>query len=94
MRASFDTRVGNRVLMTLLRADGHPVPFGASVANGEQNEAAIVGDEGQVYLTGIKPDALLTASWGTADNQHCSAHYHLPEKTQGSPVITVTAQCS
>ncbi|XES85531.1 fimbria/pilus outer membrane usher protein [Franconibacter pulveris] len=94
VRASFDTRVGNRVLMTLLRADGHPVPFGASVANGEQNEAAIVGDEGQVYLTGIKPDALLTASWGTADNQHCSAHYHLPEKTQGSPVITVTAQCS
>ncbi|EPN9363271.1 FimD/PapC C-terminal domain-containing protein [Cronobacter muytjensii] len=80
--------------MTLLRADGRPVPFGASVANGEQSDASIVGDNGQVYLTGLQPGALLTASWGNAANQHCSAHYPLPEKSQGSAIITVTAPCS
>ncbi|EQA4280139.1 fimbria/pilus outer membrane usher protein [Cronobacter dublinensis] len=94
VRARFDAHVGNRVLMTLLRADGRPVPFGASVANGEQSDASIVGDNGQVYLTGLQPGALLTASWGNAANQHCSAHYPLPEKSQGSAIITVTAPCS
>ncbi|MBF4211902.1 fimbrial assembly protein, partial [Pseudomonas donghuensis] len=51
--ADFNTHVGRRVLMTLLYR-GLPVPFGAQ-AKLKDGGSGIVGDDGQVYLTGV-PD--------------------------------------
>ncbi|WP_336296404.1 fimbria/pilus outer membrane usher protein [Cronobacter dublinensis] len=93
VRAHFATRTGNRALMTLLRSDGQPVPFGATAASGEQSEEFIVGDDGQVFLTGLAPAGTLEVSWGKNAERHCRASYHLPEPAYGSSVISVTAQC-
>ncbi|MCU6670726.1 fimbrial biogenesis outer membrane usher protein [Enterobacteriaceae bacterium H4N4] len=93
VRASFDTRVGSRVLLTLTRADGRPVPFGATAAPAHDSGEFIVGDGGQVYLTGMHAQGNLNVNWGNGAGAHCSAHYHLPSHS-ADPVISVTAQCS
>ncbi|MNC38960.1 Outer membrane usher protein FimD precursor [compost metagenome] len=92
VRASFKTRVGNRMLLTLTRADGRPVPFGATAAAANESGEFIVGDAGQVYLTGMHARGNVNVSWGKGAAAHCSAHYQLPSHT-ADPVINVTARC-
>lgn len=78
VRANFNTRVGVRALLTLIH-NGKPLPFGATVSRSDTDSGSIVGDAGQVYLSGLAPIGVLKAQWGNAPDQQCSAHYHLPE---------------
>ncbi|EPN9525814.1 fimbria/pilus outer membrane usher protein [Cronobacter malonaticus] len=93
VRAHFDTRTGARALMTLMRADGHPVPFGATATAEGVEEAFIVGEDGQVYLTGLQPQGSLQVSWGKDASQHCAATWDLPSQNGSTPFITLSAQC-
>ena len=93
VRPHFNTRVGSRVLLTLTRADGRPVPFGATAAPAHESGEFIVGDGGQVYLTGMHARGSVNVSWGKGPGAHCSAHYQLPSRS-ADPVISVTAQCT
>ncbi len=92
VRAHYETHVGSRVLMTLKRADGRPIPFGATASQAHQDGEFIVGDGGQVYLTGMHETGTVNVSWGKTADSHCKATYHLPTKADG-PVLNVTAQC-
>lgn len=87
--ADFNTRVGRRVLMTLYYR-GLPVPFGAQ-AKLKEGGSGIVGDDGQVYLTGVPQEGDITVNWNGA--QQCVVHYRLPEQENQPPVITVTQEC-
>ncbi len=49
--ANFTARVGERALLTLSRY-GKPLPFGATVSIAGSPEEGIVGDDGEVYLSG------------------------------------------
>lgn len=92
VRAEFSPHTGERVLMTLLRA-GKPVPFGAMVSGSGRNEAAIVGDDGLVYLPGIEHSGTLLAQWGTAEDQQCSVHFRLPRLKNDEPIIRMNGEC-
>lgn len=86
VRASFDTHVGQRVLMTLLRTGGAPVPFGATVDDPAQASVRgfIVGDGGQVYLTGLADSGLLNVQWGKNAGEHCQVRFSLTKPTTDS----------
>ena len=92
VRAHYETHVGSRVLMILKRADGRPIPFGATASQAHEDGEFIVGDGGQVYLTGMHETGTVNVSWGKTADSHCKATYHLPTKADG-PVLNVTAQC-
>lgn len=92
VRAHYETHVGSRVLMTLTRADGRPIPFGATASQAHQDGEFIVGDGGQVYLTGMHEQGTVKVSWGKTADSHCTAAYHLPSKDD-SAVLNITAQC-
>ena len=64
VRAHYETHVGSRVLMTLKRADGRPIPFGATASQAHEDGEFIVGDGGQVYLTGMHETGTVNVSWG------------------------------
>ncbi|SUH05183.1 Outer membrane usher protein FimD [Salmonella enterica subsp. enterica] len=66
VRAAYDTHKGYRALLTLTRSNGEPVPFGAtaSVDGQDANLASIVGDKGQVFLSGLPEEGLLLVNWG------------------------------
>lgn len=94
-RAHFDTRVGKRVLMTLNRPNGKPVPFGALVTDGAETAplSAIVGDGSQVYLSGIATQGSATVAWGRGENERCRITWSLPDTVPASGVIETDALC-
>lgn len=93
VRANYIASVGLRVLMTLTQPNGNAVPFGAIVSvKDAQNSGFIVGDNGQVYLTGLSGDVDLSVKWGDKEEQACVAHYSLNKK-KSDDVILVNTGC-
>lgn len=97
--AGFKTRVGQRVLMTLKKGNQN-VPFGAlvSVDGSDDETTSIVGDGGQVYLSGIPEVGDLTVKWGNEGSGQCHVHFLLPENKpnmsgNASSVLFYTANC-
>lgn len=88
--ADYRTEQGRQVLMTLHRPDGKPVPFGAMAAlKTQKDNTAIVGDNGQVFLTGLPDEGGLTVQWGGGAGQHCLVPFRLPaarEEDTGVPL--------
>ncbi|WMT16052.1 fimbria/pilus outer membrane usher protein [Serratia fonticola] len=96
--ADYQPRIGQRVMMTLLRGGGDPVPFGATVTEATSTDvhSSIVGDGGQVYLTGMEAQGTLLVQWGKGSGQQCQVSYQLPPKQrteQTAGLIMVNATC-
>nr|WP_274387343.1 fimbrial biogenesis usher protein [Rahnella ecdela] len=91
VRAQFRTHIGARVLLTLTHA-GKKVPFGALVSTADGN-SSIVGDDGQVYLSGLASHGLLTVSWGKSASQQCVTEYVLPKDAANNTINKLTRAC-
>lgn len=90
VKAGFKGYTGSRVLMTLTRS-GRPLPFGTLVTAGERS--GIVGDDGQVYLSGMAAEGSARAEWGTGADQKCHVTYRLPADAASQPVVRINAEC-
>jgi len=91
--ADYQTKVGARMMMTLTRADGRPVPFGAiATLAGAGGEGSIVGDGGQLFLAGMPANGMLHVQWGKQPDQQCQVVYGLPE-TAGPEIPEIAAEC-
>lgn len=93
VRANYRASVGHRVLMTLTKADGSPVPFGATVTDtaAKDGQGFIVGDKGQVYLTGLSNEGQLKVQWGSAANRQCGVSYTLSGRANG--IMNINGLC-
>lgn len=92
VRAEFKARNGVRALVTLTH-NGKPLPFGTTVSDATGN-TGITGDEGEVYLSGLEREGVLTAQWGSQGDQRCTAHYRLKtETTTASSLAQFTEVC-
>ncbi|WP_312045734.1 fimbrial biogenesis usher protein [Erwinia sp.] len=92
VRASFIARTGIRGLLTLMH-NGAPLPFGTPVSAEGGSSSGLVGDNGQVWLTGLPQQGVLTAKWGNSSDQQCTVHYHLPAKALQAPVTQAQEVC-
>ncbi|WP_025123107.1 MULTISPECIES: fimbria/pilus outer membrane usher protein [unclassified Serratia (in: enterobacteria)] len=97
--ANFATRVGYQALVTLLQGKT-AVPFGALVTvegtPGREPNTGIVGDDGQVYLSGLPEEGRLLVKWGRGAGQQCRATYSLAGTavaSKNNPVRSVTVLC-
>lgn len=95
VRADFDPNVGQRVLMTLTRASGEHVPFGATASHvkGSHDITSIVGDGGQVYLSGMSDTGTLTVKWGNTAAQTCQVNYRMSERQAMSGIQLMNGDC-
>lgn len=93
VRADYVANVGMRVLMTLTQANGQPVPFGAIASIAGSTNTAIVGDNGQVYLTGMENNGNILVKWGDAINQRCSVYFEIPQRQAKSQISTASGIC-
>ncbi|HHA2009520.1 TPA: fimbria/pilus outer membrane usher protein [Enterobacter mori] len=93
VRADYVADVGMRVLMTLTQANGQLVPFGAIATLAGENKSFIVGDGGQVYLTGMNNNGALQLKWGENTDQQCVTHYSLPHQSSVNGISKVNVQC-
>lgn len=90
MRAEFNAKVGARALITLTH-NGKPIPFGATVTGEENDNTSIVGDDGQVFMSGLAAQGILKASWGKNTNQRCRANYQL--SANDTPLLQLQVEC-
>ncbi|MCS3601732.1 outer membrane usher protein [Buttiauxella sp. BIGb0471] len=96
VRAVYQASIGQRALITLKRTDGKPVPFGAVVSMNSKdtaNQGFIVGDNGQVYLTGQSNKLDLTVKWGEDTTQICRVNTVLPEPKNDASITQLDAVC-
>ncbi|NIF47408.1 fimbrial biogenesis outer membrane usher protein [Enterobacter sp. Ap-1006] len=94
----FNTRLGYQALITLQHA-GAAVPFGttATLVNTAEGEpiSGIVGDAGQVYMSGLPEQGSLLLKWGQQATQQCRASFNLKNQQPSTtnPVRSLTAVC-
>lgn len=97
--ANYRTQTGRQAMMNLTYR-GKPVPFGAMAvldaaagAEGQQPSSGIVGDGGQLFMTGLQDEGQIKVQWGSDSNEHCMVPFRLPpERSDGVPV-SVTGVC-
>lgn len=92
VRASFDTRIGVRALLTAMRGN-QPVPFGAVVRETGSGVTSMVGDDGQIYLSGLPLTGELLVQWGNGASAQCRAPYSLPEKSLQQAITMKEIRC-
>lgn len=92
VRAKFNARIGLRALMTLTR-NGKPLPFGTMVSSEDGNNTGLVGDEGQVYISGLSSSGLLKAQWGAQSDQNCTIKYKLHKLDVNSSLQLMNGTC-
>ncbi|WP_368175360.1 fimbria/pilus outer membrane usher protein [Aeromonas sp. R5-4] len=79
----FTTRKGASAIIHLSRADGSMPPFGSVAVIEKEKEVrtgmsvGIVGDRGNVYLSGISNTGRLLVRWGGTDTEKCFVDYDL-----------------
>ncbi|ENJ4070668.1 fimbria/pilus outer membrane usher protein [Enterobacter hormaechei] len=88
VRASFKGHTGSRVLFKIIK-DGQPLPFGTMVSSGERT--GIVGDEGLVYLSGMKPEGFIHAEWGKG--KQCKTPYRLSDGINKGTIVKLDVVC-
>ncbi|WP_407438861.1 fimbria/pilus outer membrane usher protein [Lelliottia sp.] len=96
VRADYNTNLGDRVLLTLLRKGNIVVPFGSvvSINKSQQSSAFIVGESGVVYMSGLKDGDDITASWGKSPDEQCSVVYKPNRTNIVAGIIQYTAICN
>ncbi|MCM7511735.1 fimbrial biogenesis outer membrane usher protein [Enterobacter hormaechei] len=94
VREDYVAKVGMRVLMTLHHSGGEPVPFGAIATAANSESSFIVGDKGQVYLTGLSPNGTLLVKWGNEESEQCRVNYRINEKDKFTAISVVAFNCS
>ena len=64
----------------------------AQIKNSSQI-TGIVGDNGQLYLSGLPLEGVINIQWGDGVQQKCQANYKLPETELDNPVSYATLEC-
>lgn len=94
--AKFSTKRGYQALITLTHHN-EAVPFGTFVTVDSEgsNNSSIVGDGGQVYLSGLPEQGHLTIIWGQNANQRCQVPFNLASAvvSDNNPVRMLTVDC-
>ena len=88
VRASFKVATGYRALVKLLFKH-KPVPFGAVVKMHDSDMMSIVGNEGEVYLSGLNNGDPVSVRWGQVS---CQAKINF--KPRPGAIQRATATCS
>ncbi|MBG6029093.1 fimbrial biogenesis usher protein [Proteus mirabilis] len=92
VKTEFTTYIGDKAMITLKQRSGKPIPFGAIVKSGATASGGIVGDNGQVFLSGLTATGQLNVIWGNGIDQQCIVDYQLP--TEEKMIKRITASCS
>ncbi|AHG22483.2 fimbrial assembly protein [Chania multitudinisentens RB-25] len=74
----FEVIAGEKVMAVIRLADGSVPPFGATVLNAKQQEAGMVTDAGNVYLSGLQRGEMLTVHWNNQEQCRLTLPQEIP----------------
>lgn len=99
--ANFDTRIGSRVLVTVRNGNQY-VPFGTTatlyshnIETGKEEELShgIVGEKGELYMSGVPNEAYVKLRWGKGIKEACVAKLQLVDAPLTSGIVITSALC-
>lgn len=98
VKAKFATRKGYQALINLKASQLLPLGAIASIINKKNPDdinSSIVGENGQVYFSGMPEQGQIAVQWGTAANQSCIAAFDFAEVAENpfSAVRQFDAAC-
>ncbi|WP_449556053.1 outer membrane usher protein [Huaxiibacter chinensis] len=80
--------IAGRKAMAILRLpDNSMPPFGATVTNKDKEETGLVSEDGNVWLTGIKPGEVMAVNWEGAEQCRISIPDKLPEDLESKKLL-------
>lgn len=83
VKAVYKTSVGINALMKIKKKNGRFLSFGTILSlkdkNGVIQSTTIVGEDGEVYVSGLSNSQKLVATWGKKDTETCTVDYTLPK---------------
>lgn len=91
-RATFDTHVGIKALLTLIH-DEKFIPFGSIVTENNSHVTGIVAEDGTAYLSGLPISGELLVQWGTSEKQKCMVKYDFSEDKLVKSILQKTVNC-
>ena len=74
----YATVSGRSAMLLVTRADGKPLPFGASVQDEHGVEVGLVAQASRVLARGLQENGQLTVKWGEQPGDACRISYELP----------------
>jgi outer membrane usher protein len=80
----YATVSGRSAMLQVLKADGKPLPFGASVVDEHGVEVGLVGQASRVLARGLQDRGQLTVKWGELPGDVCRMDYELPATEKGT----------
>lgn len=100
VKVKFETKVGYQVIMSLKHSDGSAIPFGSVATlidkDSKDVNTGIVGDNNQLFMSGLPNDGVLNVSWGNGDKQKCRVDFSnieaLPVSTE-QPIRSLSTLC-
>ena len=81
VKLQFATVSGQALLITALREDGNPLPFGSDVFDEDGASVGIVGQGGKAFVRVARPQGQLTVKWGANAGGICRLDYDLGTKS-------------
>ncbi|WP_343552962.1 fimbria/pilus outer membrane usher protein [Pantoea sp.] len=93
--ADYKANVGARVLANVL-FKGKPVPFGATASlmvNGQAVSNSFVGDNGDLYLSGVPAKSRVHIQWGKGNDEQCRGDISLNSANKDSRFRNVNISC-
>ncbi len=95
VRARFDTRSG---LSCADESDAGQWQSGAvwcyrHAAGYHKESSSIVGEDGQLYISGMPEKGALQVNWGKDQAQQCRVAFTLPEQQDNTGVVMANAVC-
>lgn len=91
-RATFDTSIGVRALVTLSHA-GKPVPYASNVIETNSSTRSMAADDGRVYLTGLPLKGTIETHWGGNTGEKCFGDYDISEMDINKPIVQFNLEC-
>ncbi|ENC0564834.1 fimbrial biogenesis outer membrane usher protein [Escherichia coli] len=77
VEARFKTNIGGKGFFYLKTISDKPVPFGSVVSVKKNNTTAgIVGEDGEVFLSGLPESGVLEVKWGKKLSNSCSVEFN------------------
>lgn len=98
VKAKLNTRIGYQALITITNNNQKFVPFGAIATlynSNNENVTGIVGDKGQVYLSGLPEQGVLHLHWGNSPEEQCIVNFNLNDSitNQLSLIRQISSVC-
>ncbi len=75
VKLQFETVSGQALLITAVREDGSPLPFGSDVFDEDGASVGVVGQGGKAFVRVSRPHGQLTVRWGAHTETLCRLTY-------------------